>query len=103
MSLDENMKLALAAAGYARTQIPNSMNYQFTTSPITLDSGDFLYRATQKQMDSVRGKPVKGKTQKEKLHNCAKRAIKARAGNCFEVAIVACEFLAPKGVAPVEL
>ena len=101
MSLDENMKLGVGAAGYARLKVPKSTNYKFTSSAILLDKKPLKIHTVggQGEIDKfvAMRSAIDAKAKWEWLCQMSDAAIKNGMGNCGELAAVCVKYLKDKG------
>jgi len=101
VSLDENMKLGVDAAGYARLKVPKSHNCKFTSSAILLDKKPLkIHTVTgQSEIDQfvAMRQSIDAKTKWEWLCKMSDAAIKNGMGNCGELAAVCVKYLKDKG------
>lgn len=99
MSLDDNMRMAVAVAGEVRLKVPKSANYKFTSSAITINGQPLpLHTTTNQSIIDVRqqnsnpwGMGIEG------LRKDANTIMAAGVGNCGELALVATVLLYDKG------
>ena len=106
MSLDQNLRLATQVAMSVRKAIPRSANSKESGSPL-LESGMAVNSVSWGMLNAQRARvgrklPKSDKAWNKSLNKMAKAARKSGAGNCGEVAGVACLELKKRGGACVE-
>jgi len=95
MSLDENMKAGVAAAGSTRLKVPQSANYAFTSSAIKLNNKPLaLHTTSNKALIDMRNEidGPEGDEPKDMwkwLQKTSSKSIDKKIGNCGEIAAVA--------------
>lgn len=105
MSLDQNLKLAIAVAGRVRMAVPNSSNTGYTSSFVQTQSGKVVNAVSSISAVRPRGStamPTDPAGWLESFRELEKRCTEHGMGNCGELAAIACLMLRDSKAYPVD-